>query len=922
MVDIDKLCPGCMQHLKDSNTTCPHCGYPEKHLTVKDSLPVFSILAGKYLLGAPLGKGGFGITYIAMHLPDEKIAAIKEFFPANLAVRDTDNETVVPADDTKAVYYRTGMKSFSEEGRILYLLSDIEHIVHVTEQIQANNTTYLVMEYVPGISLKKYMKQQQKLFSEQETLTLMQPILIALQAMHQKGILHRDISPENLMLSPDNTLTLIDFGAARTFSRSDDDNLTVILKRGYAPEEQYHSNSRQGPWTDLYAVCAVMYQMLTGILPQEASARAEEDHLTPISRIEGLSLSPSTCAALEKGLQMDSMERYPDIGALMKVLYPAKKEAAREITDNSPKETHEMDASEKNAELPKQSESANAPSSSINTHTHTYDQVSAPVPDSTVSEKEPPKKKSRKRRYIAIGLIAALCFDLVFGGPLFYHIRGYRYPWFIRPFSSSIDTPEGYAMNDALKLNDRELLLSSIREVNDMWDKVINHPDEYSDKIYTKSYIKQLPKWCKKLSENWDNFGFDLTSSYNTESNVSANQSQQEAADIGILIAHTVISADLDYIDSDEACTAISALFDTAYSSGAAYASENGYADYTTFAGFIPVHLLYSMPLISEQFEDVESIYAMDDSKTTLHNAIQHFFDMHQDAVAEFSVWIDFSSEDNAKDDFLQQMKLYIDENNISWQSETSDTDISESVSSANITSDTTAESTRITAIQENIEDAVASKDHEKLLDNLNEVYDIWKTMLSNPSAYNELLSSYSNLLTAWCDHTAEQIKTSDFLLSTFLMTDYDSTSRAALADEMLAISRLMSIIGVSSDTAYIDYEFSCATISGLLRTVYETIYNNAQESGENNLNNESTVYAAAKAVKMLYTHAVYYSSFADSSDHYLETLHQSLYRFFKSTPESVTRLITYESFSDESAEDEDFYQQLQLFVNDSDSTV
>ena len=921
MVDIDKLCPGCMQHLKDSNTTCPHCGYPEKHLTVKDSLPVFSILAGKYLLGAPLGKGGFGITYIAMHLPDEKIVAIKEFFPANLAIRDTDNETVVPADDTKAVYYRTGMKSFSEEGRILYLLSDIEHVVHVAEQIQANNTTYLVMEYVPGISLKKYMKQQQKLFSEQETLTLMQPILLALQTMHQKGILHRDISPENLMLSPDNTLTLIDFGAARTFSRSDDDNLTVILKRGYAPEEQYHSNSRQGPWTDLYAVCAVMYQMLTGILPQEASARAEEDHLTPISRIEGLSLSPSTCAALEKGLQMDPMERYPDIGALMKVLYPAKKKAAREITDNSPKETQEMDASEKNAELSKQSESANAPSS-INTHTHTYDQVSAPVPDSTVSEKEPPKKKSRKRRYIAIGLIAALCFDLVFGGPLFYPIRGYRYPWFIRPFSSSIGTPESYAMDDALKLNDRETLLSSIREVNDMWDKVINHPDEYSDKIYTKAYIKQLPKWCTKLSENWDNFDFDLTSSYTTESNGSANQSQQEAADIGILIAHTVISADLSYIDSDEACTAISALFDTAYSSGAAYASENGYADYTTFAGFIPVHLLYSMPLISEQFEDVESIYAMDDSKTTLHNAIQRFFDGHQDAVAEYSVWIDFSSEDNAKDDFLQQMKLYIDENNISWQSETSDTDISESVSSANITSDTTAESIRITAIQENIEDAVASKDHEKLLDNLNETYDIWKTMLSNPSAYNELLSSYSNLLTAWCDHTAEQISNSDFLLSTFLMTDYDSTSKAALADEMLAISRLMSIIGVSSDTAYIDYEFSCATISGLLRTVYETIYNNAQESGENNLNNESTVYAAAKAVKMLYTHAVYYSSFADSSDHYLETLHQSLYRFFKSTPESVTRLITYESSSDESAEDEDFYQQLQLFVNDSDSTV
>ena len=532
-----------------------------------------------------------------------------------------------------------------------------------------------------------------------------------------------------------------------------------------------------------------------------------------------------------------------------------------------------------------------------------------PAPDSTVREKEPPKKKSRKRRYIAIGLIAALCFDLVFGGPLFFHIRGYRYPWFIRPFSSSIDTPEGYAMNDALKLNDREFLLSSIREVNDMWDKVINHPDEYSDKIYTKSYIQQLPKWCKKLSENWDNFGFDLTKTYNAELNVPSNQSQQEAADIGLLIAHTVISADLSYIDSDEACTAISALFDTAYSSSAAYASENGYGDYTTFAGFTPVYLLYSMPLISTQFEDVESIYAMDDSKTTLHNAIQRFFDTHQDAVAEYSVWINYSDENVTTDDFMQQMILYIDENSISYPSETSDTD-----------------STRITVIQENIEDAVASKDPEKLLDNLNEVYDIWKTMLSNPSAYNELLSSYSNLLTAWCYQTAEQIKTSDFLLSTFLMTDYDSTSRAALADEMLAISRLMSIIGVSSDTAYINYEFSCATISGLLRTVYETIYNNAPESGENNLNNESTVYAAANAVQMLYTNAVYYSSFADSSDHYLETLHQSLYRFFKSifksTPGTITWFIANESSSDESAEDKDFYQQLQLFVNDSDSTV
>ena len=191
--------------------------------------------------------------------------------------------------------------------------------------------------------------------------------------------------------------------------------------------------------------------------------------------------------------------------------------------------------------------------------------------------------------------------------------------------------------------------------------------------------------------------------------------------------------------------------------------------------------------------------------------------------------------------------------------------------------------------------------------------------MLSNPSTYNELLSSYSDLLANWCHHTAEQISNSDFLLSTFLLTDYDSTYKGALAGEIICVSRLLSIIGVSSDAAYINYESSCADISGLLATVYETIYNNAQE---NNLNDEASVYAAASAVRMLYSYAIDFSSFADSSDHYLETLHQSLYRFFKSTPRSVTCFIANESSSDESAEDEDFYQQLQLFVNSSDSTV
>ncbi|MEI3246551.1 MAG: protein kinase [Lachnospiraceae bacterium] len=321
MLDIQHLCPGCMQTKPDSATVCPHCGYTADMPVSENALPVFTILQGKYLVGAPLGKGGFGITYIAMDLQTETVVAIKEYFPADFACRAADTETVLPVDEKQSLYFRTGMKSFTREGELLHRLSDIPGIVQFLDMLYCNNTAYLVMSYIPGISLKKQMKKQEKPFTEREALTMMHPILSALQTMHQKHILHRDISPENLMYGSDHTLTLIDFGAAREFSTDDDENLTVILKRGYAPEEQYHSGSRQGAWTDVYAVCAVLYHMLTGILPQEADKRAENDQLTPLSRLPQISVRPSVCQAIEKGLQVDALERYASMKALMKDLY-------------------------------------------------------------------------------------------------------------------------------------------------------------------------------------------------------------------------------------------------------------------------------------------------------------------------------------------------------------------------------------------------------------------------------------------------------------------------------------------------------------------------------------------------------------------------------------------------------------------------
>ena len=337
MIDIDHLCPGCMQSNPTPDSPCPHCGYSKNTQPLKNALPVFSILEGKYLIGRALGKGGFGITYLAMHLPTETIVAIKEYFPSTLACRASDNETVLPEMENQKLYFHTGMRSYAKEGEILQRLSGTSGIAQFREMLFCNNTAYIVMEYVPGLSLKKYMKQQKTPFTESEALTLMWPILMALQSMHQKGLIHRDVSPENLMYRPDHTLTLIDFGAAREFSDDDDENLTVILKRGYAPEEQYQSDSRQGPWTDVYAVCAVLYHMLTGILPQDATSRIENDQLIPISRIPDISVRPNVCHAIEKGLQVDALERYAGIKDFMKDLYaePLKTVPAEE---NIPKD--------------------------------------------------------------------------------------------------------------------------------------------------------------------------------------------------------------------------------------------------------------------------------------------------------------------------------------------------------------------------------------------------------------------------------------------------------------------------------------------------------------------------------------------------------------------------------------------------------
>ena len=326
LLDTRHLCPGCMSRWEDTKKPCPRCGFSwEIGEPGGRELPPFTVLGGRYLLGKKIGAGGFGITYIALDLTEEKLLAVKEFFPARMAERR--GMEVVPEEDADEEDYQRARESFRREAELLARFVGTEGIVTYRDYLEENGTAYLVMDYVEGPNLKQALRERGKPFTQEEALELMKPILLAVDAMHRKWVIHRDISPENLIRRPDGTLTLIDFGAAREFSFAEQENLTVIVKRGYAPEEQYHSGSRQGPWTDLYACCAVLYQLVSGILPQDAAGRRETDELVPLKDLGGLQVTETFSDTVAKGMTISAADRYPSIRELMQDLYPKEEEA-------------------------------------------------------------------------------------------------------------------------------------------------------------------------------------------------------------------------------------------------------------------------------------------------------------------------------------------------------------------------------------------------------------------------------------------------------------------------------------------------------------------------------------------------------------------------------------------------------------------
>ena len=295
-------------------------------MRTKERLEIGYRLNGRYRVCRSLGQGGFGITYLAEdELLGQKIV-IKEYFPAAFARRAEDGSIRI-MEETDRAAFTEGRNRFLREARILTSLLDVPGVVKAWNYFQENQTAYLVMEYVQGISLRSWLEQNGEVPSFDEALEMLRPVVLALANIHKKGLLHRDITPDNLMVGANGTVKLLDFGSARSYLREKDSEMTqtVLLKSGYAPPEQYDGKSVQGPWTDIYALSATLYEMITGCMPEDALQRQIRDELIEPS-IYGAKITPEQEEhLLKRGLALDERERYTSVREFSSDFYPEEK---------------------------------------------------------------------------------------------------------------------------------------------------------------------------------------------------------------------------------------------------------------------------------------------------------------------------------------------------------------------------------------------------------------------------------------------------------------------------------------------------------------------------------------------------------------------------------------------------------------------
>ena len=283
---------------------------PKKHHLLPDTL-----LDDHYRIQGVLGEGGFGITYIGLNERIHMRVAIKELFLKEHMFRDGALSSNVLINEGSQEFIQKSKEKFLKEARILGGFQDEPNIVDVIDYFEANQTAYLVMTYLDGITLKNYLLNK-KTLEPKGIFRAFFPLIQALGKVHRQGLIHRNISPDNIIMMPNHLLILIDFGAARDYWADSSQSSLIVYKDNYAPVEQYNNNGNLGPWTDIYAICATLYECITGTAPADALMRIFNDELKRPSEL-GIRIDPDLEKVLMKGLQVAPEERYPSVDEML-----------------------------------------------------------------------------------------------------------------------------------------------------------------------------------------------------------------------------------------------------------------------------------------------------------------------------------------------------------------------------------------------------------------------------------------------------------------------------------------------------------------------------------------------------------------------------------------------------------------------------
>jgi serine/threonine protein kinase len=345
-MDYNILCMGCFAN-KGEQETCPFCGYEETETQASLFLIPRSILANKYIVGRVIGQGGFGITYLGWDLNLSIRIAIKEFFPQGLVSRAPGGNSVISYTGSIKDQFTFGVESFIREAKTLARFEQHPNIVTVRDFFKDNNTAYMVMTYIEGLTLLEHLNRAGDKIPVEQAVQIIILVIDALKEVHSAGIMHRDVSPDNIFIDHEGRVVLIDFGSARQKMREKSKSLSVILKAGYAPEEQYRSRGKQGPWTDIYAVAATFYRCITGQVVPDSIDRMIEDKLIPPSKLD-VSIDPALETVLLKALAVKAENRYRDLEEMQAALIAAgvKEEKAEVVSDNRSSEQNEENQEE------------------------------------------------------------------------------------------------------------------------------------------------------------------------------------------------------------------------------------------------------------------------------------------------------------------------------------------------------------------------------------------------------------------------------------------------------------------------------------------------------------------------------------------------------------------------------------------------